>query len=155
MPIYEYACSHCGQVTDILQKISDPALTHCPSCGADGLRKLVSAPSFRLKGSGWYETDFKKDKRRHLAEGDARADAEGNSKRGHTLDGGGEAKGGHEHKHDHGHQHDHGHKHDPAPKQDVAPKQDAAPKKEHGHKHDHGHGHSHGHSHGHGHKHDH
>lgn len=69
MPIYEYACKACGHQFDVLQKISDPALTDCPACGQAELRKLISAPVFRLKGSGWYETDFKSDKenKRNLA----------------------------------------------------------------------------------------
>jgi putative FmdB family regulatory protein len=62
MPFYEYECPHCGYQEEVLQKISDKPLTTCPSCGKKGLRKLVSAPVFRLKGSGWYETDFKSDK---------------------------------------------------------------------------------------------
>ena len=59
MPIYEYACKKCEHVFDVLQKMSDEPLTYCPECGAPELRKLISAPSFRLKGGGWYETDFK------------------------------------------------------------------------------------------------
>lgn len=59
MPIYEYVCANCGHNIDVIQKISDPKLTNCPKCDADSLEKLVSAPSFRLKGTGWYETDFK------------------------------------------------------------------------------------------------
>ena len=62
MPFYEYECPHCGYDEEVLQKISDKPLTRCPSCGKKGLRKLISAPVFRLKGSGWYETDFKSDK---------------------------------------------------------------------------------------------
>lgn len=68
MPIYEYACQDCGHSFDALQKMSDDPLQDCPECGQPRLRKLLSAPNFRLKGSGWYETDFKKDKRRNLAE---------------------------------------------------------------------------------------
>jgi putative FmdB family regulatory protein len=71
MPIYEYECQSCGHVLDALQKISDDPLTHCPSCGEAGLKKLLSAPRFRLKGSGWYETDFKDGNRRNLASGDS------------------------------------------------------------------------------------
>ena len=71
MPIYEYQCQSCGHVLDALQKISDDPLTHCPSCGEAGLKKLLSAPRFRLKGSGWYETDFKDGNRRTLATGDS------------------------------------------------------------------------------------
>ena len=67
MPIYEYACQDCGHLFDVLQKMSDDPLKECPECGQHELKKLVSAPNFRLKGSGWYETDFKKDKRRNLA----------------------------------------------------------------------------------------
>jgi putative FmdB family regulatory protein len=68
MPIYEYECRACGEKTEVIQKISDPALTDCPSCGASEMTKLVSAAGFRLSGSGWYETDFKKDKRRNVKE---------------------------------------------------------------------------------------
>ena len=62
MPFYEYECPHCGYDEEVLQKITDKPLTQCPSCGKKGLKKLMSAPVFRLKGSGWYETDFKSDK---------------------------------------------------------------------------------------------
>jgi putative FmdB family regulatory protein len=70
MPIYEFECSGCGHRFDRLQKLSDTDPTICPSCAAPQLRRRVSAPSFRLAGSGWYETDFKKDgdKKRNLAE---------------------------------------------------------------------------------------
>ena len=59
MPIYEYRCSQCGHELEAMQKISEAALTQCPSCHADSLVKLVSAAGFQLKGSGWYATDFK------------------------------------------------------------------------------------------------
>lgn len=59
MPIYEYKCNSCEHKFDKLQKISDPPLVDCPDCGKPELVKLVSAAGFRLKGSGWYETDFK------------------------------------------------------------------------------------------------
>jgi putative FmdB family regulatory protein len=59
MPIYEYICSNCGHNVDVIQKVSDPKLVDCPECSTKGLEKMVSAPSFRLKGTGWYETDFK------------------------------------------------------------------------------------------------
>ena len=62
MPFYEYECPHCGYDEEVLQKITDKPLTKCPKCGKKGLKKLMSAPVFRLKGSGWYETDFKSDK---------------------------------------------------------------------------------------------
>src|SRR6188474_2918618 len=72
MPFYEYECPHCGYDEEVLQKINDKPLTKCPSCGKKGLKKLMSAPVFRLKGSGWYETDFKGDKenKRNLAGAD-------------------------------------------------------------------------------------
>jgi putative FmdB family regulatory protein len=62
MPFYEYQCPHCGYDEEVLQAINDKPLKKCPSCGKNGLKKLMSAPVFRLKGSGWYETDFKGDK---------------------------------------------------------------------------------------------
>jgi putative FmdB family regulatory protein len=69
MPFYEYECENCKFYIEVLQKISDPPLTKCTSCGKKKLKKLVSAPVFRLKGGGWYETDFKSDKenKRNLA----------------------------------------------------------------------------------------
>ena len=59
MPIYAYKCDACGFAKDVLQKISDPVLTVCPSCGASSFQKQVTAAGFQLKGSGWYATDFK------------------------------------------------------------------------------------------------
>src|SRR5215831_17639217 len=68
MPFYEYECQACKYYAEVMQKISDAPLTRCPSCGKRALKKLVSVPVFRLKGAGWYETDFKSDKeaRRNL-----------------------------------------------------------------------------------------
>lgn len=70
MPFYEYECSACQHYVEVLQKISDPPLRDCPNCGKAELTKLVSAPVFRLKGSGWYETDFKSEgeNKRNLVE---------------------------------------------------------------------------------------
>jgi putative FmdB family regulatory protein len=62
MPFYEYECEACKFYTEVMQKITDAPLIKCPSCGKKTLKKLVSAPVFRLKGGGWYETDFKSDK---------------------------------------------------------------------------------------------
>jgi putative FmdB family regulatory protein len=62
MPFYEYECSACKFYVEALQKISDPPMKKCPSCKKPTLKKLVSAPAFRLAGGGWYETDFKSDK---------------------------------------------------------------------------------------------
>lgn len=59
MPIYEYVCNLCGHDLEIIQGFREPPLTHCPACGEIGLRKKVSAAAFHLKGTGWYETDFK------------------------------------------------------------------------------------------------
>jgi putative FmdB family regulatory protein len=73
MPFYEYECASCKFYTEVMQKISDAPLKKCPSCGKSAMKKLISAPVFRLKGGGWYETDFKSDKesKRNLAGGDA------------------------------------------------------------------------------------
>ena len=73
MPIYEYACKSCDHTLDALQKMSDDPLVDCPECDRPELRRLISAPRFRLKGQGWYETDFKKDNQRNLAKGDSEA----------------------------------------------------------------------------------
>ena len=77
MPIYEYRCESCGHEFDALQKLSDNLLQDCPDCEARSLRRLMSAPSFRLKGEGWYETDFKSDKesKRNLV--DSRTETKG------------------------------------------------------------------------------
>ncbi len=70
MPIYEYVCAACGNKSEHLMRMSDPDPTDCPECGKAALSKALSAPSFRLAGAGWYETDFKKDgdKKRNLVE---------------------------------------------------------------------------------------
>ena len=70
MPIYEYRCKECGEELERLQRLNDEPLRDCPSCGKPALRRLMSAAGFRLKGSGWYETDFKQDNRRNLVETD-------------------------------------------------------------------------------------
>lgn len=72
MPIYEYECEACGHRYEALQKVNDPLLEECPSCGVSALKKLVSAASFRLSGSGWYETDFKSDNKRNIAKSDSK-----------------------------------------------------------------------------------
>lgn len=69
MPIYEYECGACGHHLDALQKISEAPLKKCPNCGKPMLHKLVSAAGFRLKGRGWYETDFKSDHRHNVLDG--------------------------------------------------------------------------------------
>jgi putative FmdB family regulatory protein len=77
MPIYAFACAACGHHFDRLQKLSDPDPAACPDCGAPAVERQVTAPSFRLSGSGWYETDFKKDgdRKRNLAGDGGKADA--------------------------------------------------------------------------------
>lgn len=99
MPFYEYECQACKFYTEVMQKISDPPLTKCPSCGKRRLKKLVSAPVFRLKGAGWYETDFKSDKenKRNLVGADkeeAKTDGKTEAKEGKSevKDGKPEAK---------------------------------------------------------------
>ncbi|TVS11311.1 MAG: zinc ribbon domain-containing protein [Wenzhouxiangella sp.] len=77
MPIYEYRCQACGHEMEKLQKLSDAPLLDCPACGKSALVKLVSAAGFRLKGAGWYETDFKKDGKRNLAGESDKAGKEG------------------------------------------------------------------------------
>ncbi len=67
MPIYEYQCQSCGNSLEKLQKINDAPLTKCETCGEDTLKKQISAAGFRLKGTGWYETDFKKSNKKNLA----------------------------------------------------------------------------------------
>ena len=67
MPIYEYQCEKCGHQFDALQKISEKPLKKCPECGNNSLTKLISAAGFRLKGGGWYETDFKSGNKKNLA----------------------------------------------------------------------------------------
>jgi putative FmdB family regulatory protein len=72
MPFYEYECTNCKFYVEALQKISEPPLRKCPSCKKQTMKRLVSAPVFRLKGGGWYETDFKTDQegKRNLAKGE-------------------------------------------------------------------------------------
>ncbi len=67
MPIYEYECRACGHQLEKIQKLSDAPLTQCPECGKDQLQKKISTPGFRLKGGGWYETDFKTGSKKNLA----------------------------------------------------------------------------------------
>lgn len=76
MPIYEYQCENCGHELESFQKISDPPLSDCPQCGKPALKKLVSAAAFRLKGGGWYETDFKSKNKRNVADSGDKKPAE-------------------------------------------------------------------------------
>lgn len=88
MPIYEYICEACNETLDALQKMSDAPLTDCPQCGKSELRKKISAPGFRLSGSGWYETDFKSGNKRNVVDkSDAKPAAAAPS--GHSCGSGG------------------------------------------------------------------
>ena len=71
MPIYEYVCNECGHDFEALQKMSDAPLRDCPACEKNALKKKISAPGFRLSGSGWYETDFKSGNQKNLLKGDS------------------------------------------------------------------------------------
>ncbi|MFP3873292.1 MAG: FmdB family zinc ribbon protein [Thiohalophilus sp.] len=77
MPIYEYQCEQCDHVLEAIQKMSDAPLSECPACGKPALKKLISAAGFRLKGSGWYETDFKSGNRKNLAGEGGKSGSEG------------------------------------------------------------------------------
>jgi putative FmdB family regulatory protein len=79
MPIYEYQCQACQNQIEALQKISDTPLLDCPQCGEASLKKKVSAAAFRLKGSGWYETDFKTGNKKNLVGGGDGGDGGGGS----------------------------------------------------------------------------
>ncbi len=70
MPIYEYECKQCSHKMEALQKMNDDPLRDCPECGKAELKKLISAVGFRLKGAGWYETDFKSGDKKNLASND-------------------------------------------------------------------------------------
>ena len=85
MPIYEYVCKECGHELEALQKISDAPLLACPACEKDALKKKISAPGFRLSGSGWYETDFKSKNQKNLSKGDS-ADSASKSDKSNKSD---------------------------------------------------------------------
>lgn len=87
MPIYEYRCEACGHEMEAIQKMSDAPLTDCPECGQPALKKLISAAGFRLKGGGWYETDFKKGSAKRNLHGASESKADSASK----GDGGGKS----------------------------------------------------------------
>ncbi len=99
MPIYEYRCEHCRHELEAFQKVSDVPLEECPECGVHTLRKLVSAVAFKLAGTGWYETDFKHNKKSERKgdadggagdakseEGDKKAGAKGDGDSGQSSD---------------------------------------------------------------------
>ena len=92
MPIYEYRCAKCGFQDEYLQKISEAPLKVCPSCGKAKFEKLMSAPGFQLKGSGWYATDFKGGSKPAAAKGEAKSEATPESKGEAKAESKGEAK---------------------------------------------------------------
>lgn len=83
MPIYEYQCGSCEHQFETMQRISEAPLTECPECGVDSLKKLISPVAFRLKGGGWYETDFKKGDARNVikSEPSGEKDSSGEAKK--------------------------------------------------------------------------
>jgi putative FmdB family regulatory protein len=89
MPIYEYQCQSCGKEMEVLQKISDEPLLECPECGQPSLKKKVTAAAFRLKGGGWYETDFKTSNKKNLHGGGGDTAASGST----TSSGAGDKSG--------------------------------------------------------------
>jgi putative FmdB family regulatory protein len=82
MPIYEYQCKACGHEQEVLQKMNAEPLIHCPACNKPELMKKISAAGFRLKGNGWYETDFKSGKKRNVAGESKKPDKSGGNKTG-------------------------------------------------------------------------
>ena len=87
MPIYEYVCTECDNAHEALQKLSDSALIDCPACAKPALKKLISAPQFRLSGSGWYETDFKSSNQKNLTDsGDKKSTGTNNKKSADSTD---------------------------------------------------------------------
>jgi putative FmdB family regulatory protein len=77
MPIYEYKCTECEHTLEKLQKMSDDPLVECPECGKASLQKMISAAGFRLKGGGWYETDFKSGSKKNVAESKSKSSSGG------------------------------------------------------------------------------
>lgn len=95
MPIYEYQCQACGKELEALRKINAAPLLDCPDCGEPSLKKKVSAAAFRLKGSGWYETDFKTGNKKNLADGaDNAGSADSGDKSSAPASSSGEGKAG-------------------------------------------------------------
>lgn len=80
MPIYEYVCTDCGHQLEAIQKVSEAPLVQCPACEKDSLKKKISAAAFRLKGGGWYETDFKSGNKKNVSAGDGDKSGEGEKK---------------------------------------------------------------------------
>ena len=79
MPIYEYRCADCDHQLEVVQKLSEEPIVICPECKKDNLKKIISAAGFRLKGDGWYETDFKSGKKKNVAGSESRSSGGGSS----------------------------------------------------------------------------
>lgn len=92
MPIYEYRCQECGCELEKLQRMSDAPLVDCPACKRPALRRLISAAGFRLKGAGWYETDFKQGQKKNLAESGEKADKDTDAKKAEKKTGDGKSE---------------------------------------------------------------
>ena len=92
MPIYEYQCQNCSKELEVLQKISEDPLQECPDCGEPALKKKISAAAFRLKGGGWYETDFKTGNKKNLAGGSENAASSSASSEKAPAPGAGDSK---------------------------------------------------------------
>jgi putative FmdB family regulatory protein len=90
VPIYEYQCEECGHKLEKLMKLSDPAPVTCPACEKPGLKKQVSAAAFRLKGSGWYETDFKTGSKKNISQGAGGSSDSGGGDSGSSSSSGGD-----------------------------------------------------------------
>jgi putative FmdB family regulatory protein len=90
VPIYEYQCEECGHKLEKLMKLSDPAPVTCPACEKPGLKKQVSAAAFRLKGSGWYETDFKTGSKKNISQGIGGSSGSGGGDSGSSSSSGGD-----------------------------------------------------------------
>ena len=86
MPLYEYECADCGHLTEVLQRLSDPPLTECPKCGGS-MKKLLSAPAFQFKGTGWYVTDYA---RKGQSEGESKTDKSAKGAGDKSSSGGGD-----------------------------------------------------------------
>ena len=97
MPIYEYECKACGHRYEAIQKMSDAPLVDCPACNKPELKKLISAAGFRLKGAGWYETDFKSGSKKNVVKEDAGSKSDSKPKA--KASGGGCGSGGCGHQH--------------------------------------------------------
>ncbi len=92
MPIYEYVCTECSHELEAIQKMSDDALVFCPECSGESLRKKISAAAFQLKGTGWYETDFKNNKPKANSEDKPAAKKDGASDKKNTSSASGSSK---------------------------------------------------------------